>query len=395
MTFRAVIDAFVVTGEVEAAIRAAADERLLRSSSLTVHADGLAGAIAHYARAGSAPVVIVEETDDDRTMLERLDHLAEMCAPATRVIVIGRLNDIALYRRLLSSGISDYLVSPVTSAQIAAAIAALFADPTTVPRGKTIAVWSVRGGAGGSTVARNLAWHVGHMVADAAIYLDLDVVFGGADLAFNIEARQGAWEALAQPERLDSVLLDRFLVVHDDYLRLLVSGGQAPKVYDVQPQAAEALLEWSARMAPAVVVDLPHLWAPWSEAVLDGVDEVVVVARPDLTSLRDCKLLFETLAKRRAGSQNPRLVLNAMDLCRKTQLTAKDFQETLGVAPTQVLPWDCVLFGEAANNGQLLVEVNKANKVSPLIEALAAQMMGRNAVQKKSAGWSWRSLLKG
>jgi len=393
MSFRVTIDAFALTPAAQAALQEAAGERVLQRSRLSVHAGGLAAAITYYADHPTPQVVVVEEGDDDRTLMGRLEQLAEVCEPGTRVIVIGSLNDITLYRTLLAHGVSEYLVLPVTPAQIAASVAALFADPAAAPRGKVTALWSARGGAGASTLARNLAWHVGKVLGEQVVYLDLDMAFGASDLAFNIEARQSAADALAQPERLDSVLLDRFLVVHDDHLRVLPAGGGAPHSVEVTAEAAEQLVDLTARMAPAVVLDLPHLWAPWTEALLQGADEVLVVSRPDLASLRDCKLLMESLAPRRAGSAPPRLILNAMDACRKTQLSAKDFQDTLGIAPSLVLPWDSVLFGEAANNGQLLIEAVKGNKISPQLDGLAATLAGRSLARAGKGGagslWSW------
>lgn len=392
MSFRVTIDAFALTPGVEAALTAAGSERVLQHSRLGVHAGGLPAAIAHLAHNPTPQVVIVEEDDDDRTMLGRLEQLAEVCDPGTRVIVIGSLNDIGLYRTLLGHGVSDYLVAPVTPGQIAVAVSALFADPAAAPRGKVTALWSARGGAGASTIARNLAWHMGKALGEQAIYLDLDMTFGASDLAFNLEARQSAAEVLAQPERLDSVLLDRFLVVHDDHLRVLPSGGAAPRSLDIQTDAVEQLVDLAARMAPAVVLDLPHVWAPWAEALLRAADEVLVVARPDLASLRDCKLLLESLAANRNGNGPARLVINGFDLCRKTQLTVKDFQDTLAVTPALVLPWDSVLFGEAANNGQLLAELGKGHKIVGQLESLAATLVGRGQARKGRGGktlWSW------
>jgi pilus assembly protein CpaE len=393
MSFRVTIDAFALTPAVEAAMQAAAGERQLQRSRLTVHPGGLAAAIGHYAGHPTPQVVVVEEGDDDRTMMGRLEQLAEVCEPGTRVIVVGNLNDIGLYRSLLAHGISEYLVLPVTPAQIAASISGLFADPASAPRGKVTALWSARGGTGASTLARNLAWHMGRVLNEQAVYMDLDMAFGASDLAFNIEVRQSAADALSQPERLDSVLLDRFLVVQNDHLRVLPACGGAPRFLDVATESVEQLVDLAARMAPAVVLDLPHLWAPWTESLLQGADEVLVVSRPDLASLRDCKLLLEHLAARRTGSASARLILNCMDACRKTQLSAKDFEDTLGIAPSLVVPWDSVLFGEAANNGQLLAEAVKANKISPQLEALAAQLAGRGPARAAKGGagslWSW------
>lgn len=40
-----------------------------------------------------------------------LEALAVECVTGTKVIVIGRSNDLGLYKKLLDAGVSDYLVT--------------------------------------------------------------------------------------------------------------------------------------------------------------------------------------------------------------------------------------------------------------------------------------------
>ena len=44
--------------------------------------------------------------------------VAEVCDPSTKVIIIGRYNDIPLYRDLIRNGISEYIVAPVAMADM-------------------------------------------------------------------------------------------------------------------------------------------------------------------------------------------------------------------------------------------------------------------------------------
>lgn len=385
MLIRVTIDAFALSPEVTQALNEVRDDRLLAKSRMEVHPGGLAGAIAAYQAKPSPQVVVVEEDDDDAAMLDRLDQLADLCEPGTRVIVIGRLNDINLYRTLTARGVSDYLVAPVNRAQVLDALTALFADPSATPRGKVIAVWGARGGSGASTLAQNLAWSLSNQLAEDVAYLDLDLAFGTSVLAFNVEAKQGAAELLAQPDRLDAVLVDRFLLPYDDHLKVLPAAGDLRNNPAIGVEAVDRLLDLAGQMVPALVLDLPHLWADWSEHILATADEVVVVARPELASLRDCKALLDVLSARRGEAAMVRLVLNGLDASKKTQLTPKDFEETLGVKPALLLPFEPALFGEAANNGQMLGETVKSHKVVEMIAGFAAQLAGRGPARKAAA----------
>jgi pilus assembly protein CpaE len=86
------------------------------------------------------PNLIILETDVQPSgLLAELAPLADVCDPSTRVIVVGRYNDIALYRELIRNGISEYLVGPVQMVEILSSIAAIFVDPEAEPVGKSIA----------------------------------------------------------------------------------------------------------------------------------------------------------------------------------------------------------------------------------------------------------------
>ncbi|MGE5504508.1 MAG: AAA family ATPase [Actinomycetota bacterium] len=385
MILRLTIDAFALTPEVAEVLKQVRDHRGLAKSRVTVHGGGLAGAVAHYAETPTPQVVIVEDEDDEATLLARLDQLAEVCEAGTRVLVIGAANDIHLYRTLMGRGVSDYLLRPVAAQQVLDAMAALFADPASGPKGRVIACWGARGGSGSSTLAQNLAWTLGHFLQEPVVYADLDLAFGTSVLAFNVDAKQTVADALAHPERLDEVLMERCMVDYDDHLQVLASPGEPRNHQRIDAEGLDRVIELAARMAAVVVLDVPHQWSEWTEHLLTVADEVVVTATPDLPSLRDCKALVEILASRRGSdAQPPRLVLNRMDAARKTQLTPKDFEETIGVVPALLIPFEPQVFGEAANNGQMVGEAAKSHKVAELFRQLAATVAGKTPSARKA-----------
>lgn len=391
MIFRVTIDAFALTPEVAEVLKAVRDDRAFAKSRVNVMAGGLPAAIGAYGAAPTPQVIIVEDEGDAAALMGRLEQLAEVCEPNTRVVVIGRHNDIELYRTLLGQGVSEYLLRPSTPRQVIGALSAIFQEGAASTRGKLIAFWGVRGGVGASTLAQNVAWTLGRSLREEVIYIDLDVGFGTSVLAFNVDAKQNVAEALKNPERLDEVLLERFLVGYDDHLQVLPAPGDPRAIVPIDVEALDRLLELAARMAPVVVVDLPHVWQPWTEHLISVVDELVAVATPDLFCLRDSKTLLDMLGNRR-GEGAVRLVLNRFEAARRTQLSPKDFEETLGQPPALVLPFDAALFGLAANNGQMLGEAVAGHKVVEQIRAFSAQLLGRAPTAKKGGGKGGRPL---
>lgn len=377
MIYKIHIDIFATTDGVRQALAQAKEHRDLAKSRVNLFDGGIAKAVPYYAENPTPPVVIVEETGSDAELMAHLAGLAEVCEPGTKVIVVGQLNDIALYRTLMSQGVSEYLVTPITAQQVLDTIRVLFEDPAAAPRGKLFAFFGARGGVGSSTLAQNVAWLLSEQLADDVIYIDLDLPFGTSGLGFNIDSKQNLGEALAQPDRVDVMLLERFLTKYGDHLQVLMAAGDLRAASAIDVDALEKVLEVTRQMASHVVVDVPHVWEPWTEAVLRSADDLVIVAQPDLANLRDTKNIVDTVVAKRGDSLPSRIVLNRVDAYKKTQLSPKDFQENLGKAPALSIPFDPNLFGTASNNGQMLAEAAKTHKVVDSLRQLSAQMVGR------------------
>ena len=67
-----------------------------------------------YREASTPNLIILESLQDHNTMLAELDRFAEVCDAGTKVIVIGHVNDVLLYRQLVTRGVSEYLVMPLS-----------------------------------------------------------------------------------------------------------------------------------------------------------------------------------------------------------------------------------------------------------------------------------------
>jgi len=360
----------------EAAEKAAADRRLSRAST-TVRLGGVATAMEVYRHEPTPALIIVENHAPAARLLVELDQLAQVCDPGTKVVVVGAANDIALYRELMRRGVSEYLVAPIQPLQLIGVIGSLYADPAAPFVGKTIAFVGARGGVGASTVAHNTAYAVSERMMSETVVVDYDLAFGTAGLDFNQDTLQGVAEALTQPDRLDQVLLDRMMVRCTDRLSLLPAPATLDSDWDVSPEAYEEVTQQIRGTAPFVVLDLPHSWSSWMRRTLITADEVVIVASPDLASLRNGKNIVDLVRSARPNDSPPRLVLNQVGLPGRPEIPIKDFANALGVAPCLVLPFDAKLFGAAANNGQMILEVGAKSKPAEGFNHLAQVLTGR------------------
>lgn len=387
------IQAFCETEETAAVLQRAAMDRRLAKAHITVHMGGIAAAAEQFAETPTPNLIAVECRDHGSAILQRLEALASVCDPNTKVIIIGADNDIALYRELIRQGINEYLVVPLAPLQVIEAISGLYASSGT-PIGRVLAIGSAKGGVGASTIAHNLAWSVAEQLGIATVLVDLDLAYGTAGLDFNQDPAQGVADALAAPERLDDVLLERLLVKCTNRLSLFAAPATLDRDYEFTPDSVDTVLDIVRHTAPCIVVDLPHLWSPWTRALMTSADEIVVVGSPDLASLRNTKSLFDLLRQARPNDNAPRYVLNQVGVLKRPEIPVKDFAEALGSEPLLVLPFDPQLFGTAANNGQMLAEVKADGRAAQGITHLAQVLTGREVAPPKQKSGSLFDFLK-
>jgi pilus assembly protein CpaE len=383
---RITIHAFCARPETAALVQAASTDRRMVRASTIAQPGGLEAAVHYYQNQSTPSLVLVESLDPAPRMLALLDGLAQVCDPGTKVVVIGQTNDIALYRELMRRGVSEYLTQPQGPLQIIRAVSNLYADPSAPFVGRQIAFVGAKGGVGSSTLAHNFAWSMAERVQAATVMVDLDLPFGTAGLDFNQDPLQGVIDALGQPERLDAVLMDRMMVRCGDRLSLFAAPATLDQDYEITADAFEEVTQKIRGAAPFVVLDLPHSWSAWTRRVLIASDDLVVVATPDLASLRNAKNIVDLVRQARPNDAPPRLVLNQVGVPGRPEIPVKDFGEALGLTPSLVLPFDPKPFGQAANNGQMVAEVAPKSKAAEGIDHLARLISRREppVVQKTS-----------
>ena len=378
---RVSVQAFCETVETAAAVQSAGEDRRLGKAHLKIQMGGMAAAIEAY-RAAPTPNVIILEADARGDVLAGLDQLATVCDPGTRVVVIGRVNDVTLYRELVRRGVSDYVIAPVNALDVVRSICNLFSAPEAKSIGRIIAVVGAKGGVGASTIAHNVAWAIARDLAMDSVVADLDLAFGTASLDYNQDPLQGIANAVFQPDRPDSALLDRLLSKCTDHLSLLAAPATLERVYDFGVNAFDAIFDTLRMTTPCIVLDVPHQWSGWTRRALEGADDILIVAEPDLANLRNAKNILNTLKAARPNDHVPLFCLNQVGMPRRPEIDKGSFAKTLETQPVAAIPFDSKLFGTAANNGQMIAEISANHRTSRLFLDIARKLTGHGDVRK-------------
>src|SRR3569623_1962502 len=393
---RITIQAFCEHSQTAELVESAVHDRRMSKVALTTHNGGLEGAIESYKSNPTPNLIIIETSLPTEEIPSALDRLAEVCDAATRMIVLGHVNDVLLYRELIRSGVSEYLVLPTSAQTIVNGISDLFAAEGAAPIGRTIGFIAAKGGAGASTVSHNVAWAISQHLRQDVLILDLDLPFGTAGLNFNQDPPHGIADALGA--KVDPTMLDRQMSKAANHINLLTAPAMLDKTIDYGERDFEQVLELAQKTTPVVVLNIPHNWTAWVRHTLATIDEIVIVADPDLANLRNAKNLADSIKALRPNEAEPLLVINQLGVPKRPEIAPKEFATSVECKLLGQIAFDPATFGTAANNGQMLAEVAANNRANEIFRMIGMHVTGRStpeaAAKAKGGSLKLGSLLK-
>jgi pilus assembly protein CpaE len=375
-------------------LQAASVDRRMSRAHVSIQLGGIPAAIQVHQTEPTPNVLVVESHGDRNAIMAELGRLAEVCQPNTKVVVIGHVNDVILYRELIKNGVSEYLVAPISAVNFIETVAAMYNDPKAAPLGRIVAFVGSKGGVGSSTIAHNVAWAVSQKLQIETIITDLDLSFGTAALNFNQDAGGGIFEALGQPDRVDATLIDRLMTKLGSKLSLLNGPGGIEREMNIEAHSVETVLNVVRHSAPLVVVDVPNLWAPWVKYTLLNADEIIITATPELPSLRNAKNLVDLLKASRPHDRMPRLILNQVGVPKRPEIPAADFGKAIGIQPSAIIPHDPQSFGLAQGNGQMVFEVAPKSKSSEIMFGISELVAGAQKPVKPAGRFALPGLMQ-
>lgn len=365
--------------------------------SAAINAGGVAEAMAMIARGNSPQALLVDFSkskdpeSDARTIRET--------APSTILIGIGALNDVALFRRLLSAGVADYLIKPLQNDSLQQAIisAAHFSAGQEKKAGVAdlIVIIGARGGVGASTIAVNCAWTLAEESKNSVALVDLDMHFGSSALALDIEPSPGLREALKNPSRIDSLFVTSALVKATD--RLYVLGSEEPIDEEIMPDptAISLLLSEMRGRFQYVIVDLPHNLLRLYDVIFPETSRVFIVSDLSLAGIRDTVRLMNRIRTINA-KQDIRIIANRVPAAT-VGITNKDFERGTGGKIDFIIPDDAKI-AIANNAGKPISGLGGGIAASPgkslqILRDICQLIAGRQTAAKKKQNLTLLSFL--
>ncbi len=329
-----------------------------------------------YAQQPSPDLVIVQTEDINESFTQKIEALGGVCVEGTAAIIVGPVNDVNLYRRLVGMGISDYLVKPLKTGPLGNDIAATLLKRIGATGSRLIAFVGAKGGVGTTVLCEGTAWALSDKLGQKTFLLDASAGWSTLSVGMEFEPSTTLAEATRAAAEKSHDSLSRMVVNRTDKLSILSSGGDVMLDDSVSPEYYEALLDYFMATYPVVIADLSQSSPLLQRAVLARAHKIMVVTSPTLTSVRATRTLLKEIKDLRGGTAATTgdvmdIILNMQGLAAKDEVPKGQIEEGLERKLAAILPFNPDLFVRTESQARKLHEdkdgADLADKLTAII----------------------------
>ncbi len=348
---RPAVMAFVNDADTETALREGLAEAA--PEGIDLRRSSVKAAIALLSATPSPRTLIIDVSREEHPLIA-LNDLAQVVEPDVRVLAIGDRQDVNFYRQVTRGlGILDYLYKPLTRDMVAnhfgSVVGVRGGAVQLTHGGRVVAVTGARGGVGATTIAANLAWHLGAEASRHTVLVDADMHRGTCALLLGAKTGNGLRTALETPARIDELFVERAAQPVSERLHVLAGEEKLTDQPNPVPGAATRLVAALCRRYNFVILDVPFSGHAFHRELLDLAHQRVAVAEPTLAAMRDTLRLVGLPN----GPMQPRRAIVALNRAGlRGALSNKQVEEALKQPPDVIIPDAPKLVEGAATLGE-------------------------------------------
>ncbi|GAB4547894.1 MAG: response regulator [Anaerolineae bacterium] len=214
----------------------------------------------------------------------------------------------------LEAGATDYLPKTVQPADLIAHVERLLGEAPAagVPKlGEVVAAFSLRGGAGVTSLAVNLAVAVALSRRQPVALVDLSPLAGHAALMLNLAYGKGLRKALGASQQIETETLQPHWKKHDSGVHVLPSTASPGDAGEVSPGLVQPLADHLRHSFSLIVLDVPAILSGTTAAALTVADRILLIVTPDVAAVQSATVALQALDTMDVESERVWVVLNS------------------------------------------------------------------------------------
>jgi pilus assembly protein CpaE len=202
--------------------------------------------------------------------------------------------------------------------------------------GKTILVYSAKGGCGKTTLSTNLAAALAELDVGRVCLVDFNLEFGDVAIALQVDPVRTISDALGMQGGLDKHGVASLVITYADRLDVLLAPTQPADAEFITPTLVGEILELLKETYDFVVIDSPPAFNDVVLKCFDVADAYVLLTTLDMLALKNFKITLDTLDALGYPRSRWRVALNRCD--SRVGLTPEDMEQIIGLPITTKLP---------------------------------------------------------
>ena len=276
-------------------------------------------------------------------------------------------------------GVTDYLEQPFQEKEIRNFLERMdhwkvkkMVEPS-LESHEFLSVFSSKGGVGVSFVAVNLAIALARRKAGRVLLADFVLQHGNVTDLLDMDPTFTLVELTQNLERLDQKFLENSIPRHSSGLFVLGRPKQPEESESLSTQKIEPVLESLKQCFNYVVVDGGHEFNATTLPCLDRSDSIFTVTTPDLPSLCNAKLAFQTFQKLGYSKDKAKLILNRWHM--KGEIDSEVIEKNLSASVFHKFAEEPELVLSSMNSGIPVAELDKHSKLARTFDELVQKLV--------------------
>jgi pilus assembly protein CpaE len=342
-----------------------------------------AGHSAHTAKDGDEGLVLAYSDPPDLAivdiMMPRINGY-EFCrrirqdprTERTPILVLSARSQQIDREASLAAGANDFMAKPVSPAELVAQVEEMLAAIPALRRGagRALACFSLRGGAGVTSLAVNLSVALAFARRQEVPLVDLAPLGGHAALMLSLNAKNNWPELLSGGDELTARQLKSYLARHSSGVRVLASPLNPSQAKTLSAGQLQNLLKTLRQSFNRIVLDLPPLFSELTAVALSNADRILLVTTPEASAIQSTTITLDALAQMGIKDEMVMVVLN--QVFAQGALEPQEVQKGIKRPLAAVIPYVSNM-AQSINSGNPLLLSQPNSAAASAIAQLAAK----------------------